>query len=280
MKRRPSDQTARRTDHPPVVVALDAALAGTARQLAAQLGLAPASEPPAAGLMLALRPVAESPGYRLELQATGRGAAGAVFAEFVHGPVGHRRRYGGGRAQPLARAAGLKQGARPQVIDATAGLGRDAFVLAGLGCRVRLLERSPIVAAVLENGLQRARTHGDTAAIAERMQTVAGDALELLAEMPEPQRPEVIYLDPMYPHRTKTALVKKEMRLFRDLVGADLDAPALLATALACARQRVVVKRPRTAAPLLGPAPTTAIESKNTRFDVYVIAALQPAQEP
>ncbi|MDP2105284.1 MAG: class I SAM-dependent methyltransferase, partial [Desulfobulbaceae bacterium] len=85
------------------------------------------------------------------------------------------------------------------------------------------------------------------------------------------QRPEVVYLDPMYPHRTKSALVKKEMRILRLLVGDDPDAPKLLAAALACARERVVVKRPIKAEPITGPTPSMAIIGKTGRFDVYLI---------
>jgi len=95
---------------------------------------------------------------------------------------------------------------------------------------------------------------------------------------PEDQRPEVVFLDPMYPHRQKSALVKKEMRLLRQLVGDDEDASDLLVTALARARRRVVVKRPRLAPTLTGPAPGFQIIAPNTRFDVYPISRQRPAE--
>jgi 16S rRNA (guanine1516-N2)-methyltransferase len=85
------------------------------------------------------------------------------------------------------------------------------------------------------------------------------------------ERPEVIYLDPMYPHRTKSSLVKKEMRILRVLAGDDQDAAGLLVAALACARKRVVVKRPRLAPRIEGQTPSTEITSKNSRYDVYLI---------
>jgi 16S rRNA (guanine1516-N2)-methyltransferase len=81
--------------------------------------------------------------------------------------------------------------------------------------------------------------------------------------------PQVIHLDPMFPHRDKSALVKKEMRLFRPLVGDDDDAPALLAAALALASHRVVVKRARKAPPIAGVAPGYSLEGKSSRYDIY-----------
>ena len=196
---------------------------------------------------------------------------GPVYAEFTGGPLDYRRRHGGGRAQPLARAVGLKQGRNPAVIDATGGLGRDAFVLAHLGCNVLLIERSPIIAALLADGLHRAAADPAVGDIAGRMQLLVGDSLNLLPDISRAGKTAVIYLDPMYPSRDKSALVKKEMRILRAIAGADQDAAALLRTALDCAAHRVVVKRPRRA-PLLAPAipPTMSIMSKNNRFDVYV----------
>lgn len=211
---------------------------------------------------------------RLELIATAPGAPGPVYAEFVTGQAGHRRRFGGGRGQPLARAVGLKGGATPRVLDATAGLGRDGFVLACLGCTVTLVERSPVVAALLRDGLERAKADpGIGALVRERLHLEMADAAAYL-QNPGGERPDVVFLDPMYPHRDKSALVKKDMRLLRAVVGDDQDAPRLLAAALARARQRVVVKRPRPAAPLEGPPPTMAIQGENTRYDVYVTKTL------
>ncbi|HAD42901.1 MAG TPA: 16S rRNA (guanine(1516)-N(2))-methyltransferase, partial [Plesiomonas shigelloides] len=77
---------------------------------------------------------------------------GAICVDFVGGTMAHRRRFGGGRGEAVAKAVGIKKGYLPDVVDATAGLGRDAFVLASIGCRVRLLERHPVVAALLDGG--------------------------------------------------------------------------------------------------------------------------------
>lgn len=208
------------------------------------------------------------------LQLTGKGAPGPVRAEFVSGKAGYRREHGGGTGQLIAKAIGLQKTRNTlHVVDATAGLGQDAFVLASLGCQMTLFERSPVVHAILADGLARAAINEQCADIAGRMQLEHGDSLAWL-EKSEPDSVDVVYLDPMFPHRDKSALVKKEMQVFRQVVGDDDDSSALLAAALAVARYRVVVKRPRKAEPLGGPPVTTRVEGKSSRFDVYSLRAL------
>ncbi|MGR5144037.1 class I SAM-dependent methyltransferase [Photobacterium sp. DNB23_23_1] len=216
---------------------------------------------------------------RLELRKLDEAKLGAVYVDLVSGAVAHRRKFGGGRGQAIAKAVGLKGGVTPTVVDGTAGLGRDAFVLASLGCKVQMVERHPVVAALLDDGLARAKADSEIGGwISERMTLLhasSHNALELLAADPDFVAPDVVYLDPMYPHKKKSALVKKEMRVFQTLVGADLDADGLLAPALALATKRVVVKRPDYAEFLAGQKPATAIETKKNRFDVYVKAAMK-----
>ncbi|WP_428623047.1 class I SAM-dependent methyltransferase [Sedimenticola sp.] len=207
---------------------------------------------------------------RLVLQQIGPGAPGAVWVDFVEGKAAHRRKFGGGRGQPLARAIGLKKGWTPRVLDMTAGLGRDAFVLATLGCRVEMIERSPVVHALLADGLRRAQTDGDVAEIVTRMSLRCLDGREYNVPTAPDQRPDVVYLDPMYPHREKSAKVKKEMRLFQLLLGEDQDSATLLERALHVATHRVVVKRPVKAPPLGGRPPSVTVGSPNTRYDIYL----------
>lgn len=208
-------------------------------------------------------------GERLALIEHGADAPGPIYVDWVEGHAAHRRRFGGGRGQPLAKAVGLKQAQTPSVVDATAGLGRDAFVLASLGCAVTLLERHPAIAALLADGLQRASADAEIGAyVRERMQLVHADAIAWLQQ--HPQVTDVVYLDPMYPHRDKSALVKKEMRAFQVIVGSDTDGAELLQAALHGARRRVVVKRPKRAPPLAERAPAFSISSPNTRYDVYL----------
>jgi len=190
-----------------------------------------------------------------------------IKVDFVEGAVGHRRKFCGGRGQDIAKAVGLKHGFTPHVLDATAGLGRDAFVLASLGCKVTLIERNPVVAALLADGLSRAKLNVDVAEIANRMTLIHQSSIE---EMSLLEHADVVYLDPMYPHKEKSAQVKKEMRVFQSLVGADLDADNLLEPALNIAEYRVVVKRPTYAGYLANKKPSTEIKMKKNRFDVYV----------
>lgn len=212
-------------------------------------------------------PHLELDAHRLALRPGG--GLGPVLVDFVGGSLGHRRRHGGGRGQTLTRAIGLKGGARPRVLDATAGLGRDAFVLATLGCAVVMLERDPVIAALLADGLRRARLDPELGPwIDQRLRLVPGDACALLPSLNP--APEVVYLDPMFPERRKSALVKKEMRVFRQLVGEDPDAPQLLALALGVALRRVVVKRSKQAPVLAGPPPDLSLQGNTIRYDIYL----------
>ena len=211
----------------------------------------------------------------LQLVELGPQAPGPVRVDFVEGAVAHRRQFGGGAGQMIAKAVGIAQGIRPRVLDATAGLGRDAFVLASLGSQVDLIERQPLIGALLEDGLQRAAADAEVAGIVARMRLLQGNAIELMAAW-QGEAPQVIYLDPMFPHRDKSALVKKEMRLFRPFVGDDLDAPALLDAALKLASHRVVVKRPRKAPVIEGAKPGYALEGKSSRYDIYPLKKLTP----
>ena len=220
-----------------------------------------------------------------------------VSCDFVTGAVRHRRLFGGGIKQPLGRAVGLSSSFKPLIADLTAGLGRDGFVLASLGAEVLLVERNTVVAALLSDGLKRLReyaieevipdqipdqipdeikdqTQGDSQdhllkLISDRLSMLTVDGKDWLQSLSDQNRPDVIYLDPMFPQRSKSAKVKKEMAVFQELVGNDDDAGDLLAPALRTARYRVVVKRPRRAPFLAGVKPGFSIEGKTTRFDIY-----------
>ncbi|MDB5563212.1 MAG: hypothetical protein JWN11_2630 [Hyphomicrobiales bacterium] len=201
-------------------------------------------------------------------EANARPAA-ELRLDFVGGALGHRLRFGGGRGQAIAKAAGFSGGKTPVIVDATAGLGRDAFLLASLGASVTLIERSPQMHALLQDGLQRAAASGpEFAEIVGRMTLLLGDARELLPQL----RPEVVMVDPMHPERTSSALVKLEMRLVRELVGTDPDAFELMQVALAAATRRVVLKWPLRADPLPGLRPPShQIVGKSVRFDVFML---------
>ena len=197
------------------------------------------------------------------------GRSGAVRVDFAAGKSRHRRVYGGGKGQQIAKAVGVQGAIRPRVLDLTAGLGGDAFVLASLGCEVAMAERQPVVRALLADGLTRGVLDMDAGDIVAAMSLYQGDALTVMQAW-KGVAPQVIYLDPMFPHTGKSAQVKKEMMLFRQLVGSDEDAAMMLAPALALASHRVVVKRPRIAPDLDAQKPTYRIEGKANRFDIYV----------
>jgi 16S rRNA (guanine1516-N2)-methyltransferase len=126
------------------------------------------------------------------------------------------------------------------------------------------------VASLLEDALSRAQLNPDITEIANKMSLIKAHAGEILKILPPNAYPDVIYLDPMFPQRTKSALVKKEMRLIKDLVGEDQDADQLLTIALKVARKRIVVKRPRIAEFLGGIKPHSSQIGKANRFDIYM----------
>ena len=205
---------------------------------------------------------------RLELRKLDEPKLGGIFVDFVTGAMAHRRKFGGGRGEAVAKAVGIKGGYLPDVIDATAGLGRDAFVLAALGCRVRMLERHPVVAALLDDGLRRGYADAEIGGwLRERLTLLHVVSQQALSDITP--APDVVYLDPMNPHRQKSAMVKKEMRVFQSLVGPDEDADALLEPARRLAKKRIVVKRPDYAPPLAGVATQSAVVTKSHRFDIY-----------
>ncbi|MBP2153630.1 16S rRNA (guanine1516-N2)-methyltransferase [Erwinia rhapontici] len=204
----------------------------------------------------------------LELRKRDEPKLGGIFVDFVSGAMLHRRKFGGGRGEAVAKAVGIKSGYLPDVVDATAGLGRDAFVLASIGCRVRMLERNPVVAALLDDGLRRGYADTEIGSwLRERLTLLHASSLNALTDISPP--PDVVYLDPMYPHKQKSALVKKEMRVFQSLVGPDEDADGLLLPARQLAKKRVVVKRPDYAPPIADVATPNAVTTKSHRFDIY-----------
>jgi 16S rRNA (guanine1516-N2)-methyltransferase len=243
-----------------------AAAANLARHLALPL-LPPGDE--SCPLLLVVTAV------RLELHQTGPWAPGPVYVDFLEGKADFRRRYGSSRDEGVIRAVASKRNRTPTVLDATGGLGRDAFVLASHGCRVTLVERQPVIHALLADGLARAgRDEKVGEMIRERLLLLSGDSRKIMQELPEAERPEVVYLDPMYPHRDTTALVKKEMVVLRMLAGPDQDSAELLAAARACATRRVVVKRPAGAEPLAELKPELIQNSGSHRFDIYLTSQI------
>ena len=187
---------------------------------------------------------------------------------FIEGPILHRLKYGKGRGQNLAKAVGMKSNKNRNIIDATAGLGYDSFILASLGAKVTLIERSQKMHEILQNGIDEGILFGgEIEKIINRMELLFGDSKDILPKL----TPEVIMIDTMYKDRKKTALVKNNMRLVREIVGPDSDYIELLKVALNCAKNRVVLKQPRYAEPIKEITKCShQILGKTIRYDVFM----------
>ena len=187
---------------------------------------------------------------------------------FIEGPILHRLKYGKGRGQNLAKAVGMKFNKNRNIIDATAGLGYDSFILASLGAKVTLIERSQKMHEILQNGIDEGILFGgEIEKIINRMELLFGDSKDILPKL----TPEVIMIDTMYKDRKKTALVKNNMRLVREIVGPDSDYIELLKVALNCAKNRVVLKQPRYAEPIKEIRKCShQILGKTIRYDIFM----------
>lgn len=195
------------------------------------------------------------------------GESSSIHFDLDEGSVGFRAKSVSKRNELIARAIGCKPNYRPRVLDATAGMGRDSLIMAKLGCDVLMQERCLPIYLLLENALTRLfDSQPELKSSLHIQKSNSIESFDKLALI------DVIYLDPMFPSRKKSALVKKEMRLFKKLAGDDQDADNLLSHALSTKVKRVVVKRPKGAPELKGLKPSHQITSKNFRFDVYLIS--------
>ena len=238
----------------PTVVSVQGESPVRAREAAQQLALEYRNYQDTAGLLLV---VGETSAW-LELDGV------KVTAQFDSAAMQHRRK--GGHNEMLGRAVGLKADRKPLIWDATGGLGRDAFVLADLGCEVTLCERVPALAWLLDQAVQAAKVSGaqQIREAAERMSVLAADSKTLRAPAGT-----VIYLDPMFPERKKAAAVKKEAAMLQHLAVSVDDSESLWQWAWDQPVERVVVKRPLRA-PILGHIrPAHTLKGKSVRFDVF-----------
>lgn len=176
------------------------------------------------------------------------------------------RRLDSGRRSPLARAMGLRRHPAPSVLDTTCGLGRDSATLAGLGCRVTALERHPVLFALLDDALSRAREHGPPW-VAKWQALLYRDAQAWLDQV-RPGCFDIIYIDPMFAAPRRKARPQKALAWLNELVGEDADAGALLALARERAGRQVVVKQHARGQPLA--LPDRQVQAKAVRFDIYL----------
>jgi 16S rRNA (guanine1516-N2)-methyltransferase len=184
-----------------------------------------------------------------------------LFADFSASAWNKRKAEG--KKQGLVRACKPTKGLK--IIDATAGWGRDAAVLASFGADVLMLERHPVMAALLADALSL-RDDSDKQQMHLRLEPT--DAYIYLKNLSKEEYPDLIYIDPMHPERDKSALVKKDMQALQQMIGADKDALELITLASTRVKQRVIVKWPQKVKSLL-PA-NASIEGKTVRFDIYL----------
>lgn len=192
-----------------------------------------------------------------------------TFIDFSNKKLLYRKNNSSSRKEAIARAVGLKHNQPIEILDATAGMGEDSFILAALGANMTMLERNPLIHLMLEDALERARSNINLTKIISRMRLINHDTITFLNNT-EIQA-DVIYMDPMFPDKNKSALNKKEMRLFRILAGDDSDIGLLFTNALTHAKKRVVVKRPLRAPYVNDIKPHFDILGKSSRFDVYIV---------
>lgn len=207
--------------------------------------------------------VIQTEGY-LGLEDLASPGSKPFYIDFLSAKNLFRIKHANRKNELLLKAVGK---ANHEVVDATAGLGRDSFLMASAGYKVIMLERSLVLHDLLGNALERAEKSAATSPIVQQITLVHADSRKWL----EGRRFEVVYLDPMFPDSNKTALAKKEMQILQTLIGPDQDSEELLELALTCAANRVVVKRPRLAPPVGGKHPSFSMQGTSSRFDIYMV---------
>ncbi|OUR87227.1 hypothetical protein A9Q81_26325 [Gammaproteobacteria bacterium 42_54_T18] len=204
---------------------------------------------------------------RIQLAPRDKSMGNPVVVDFSSGTIGFRGRQNVRQELLVKAVLGRDKKTTPKVLDMTGGLGRDSFILACAGCAVTTLERNPLVFLLLSDGLYRAAMDVELQLIVQKIDLQFSDAVVAS----DAGNYDVVYMDPMFPERTKSALVKKEMRVFRDVVGEDTDVNQLFEQARNVAGKKVIVKRPRKSAFIKDKKPTYSVEGRSSRFDVYQV---------
>ena len=182
-------------------------------------------------------------------------------------PRARENRIGG---ELLVKAAKPKSFASPpRLFDATAGLGEDSFLLAAAGFCVTLCEQNPVIYALLADALRRGREDERLSPILSRMTPVFGDSIPLLQKACGAY--DVVYLDPMFPMRRKSGLIKKKFQLLQLLERPEENGEELLNAALAAKPKKILVKRPKNASALGGKTPSYTVSGDVIRYDCIVL---------
>lgn len=209
-----------------------------------------------------------TPSY-LGLQPTRDKKFQPFYIDFNSGKLSYRRNHASLKQEMIAKAMGIKPKDQGRIVDATAGLGRDAFILASLGFNVTMIEQSPIIGVLLEDALNRASKIQELANIVANLALIKGDSINWLPA--HAGEYDVIYLDPMFPVRQKAASIKKDMQILQNLLPTSNNYQDLFKIAMTCAKKRVVVKRPRLAPNFCEHAANFSLMGKSSRFDIYLI---------
>ncbi len=154
----------------------------------------------------------------------------------------------------LAKAIGIKKGnGKPRVLDATGGTLKDSLLMYAFGVELIVCERNPIAAALIQNAIEQ-----NDLSIEFHHKACVAEIFDV----------DVAYYDPMYSHVNEKSLPKKEMRIFRSVVGEDQDS-VNVANILKKNYSRLVIKR-SIKAPFLIDSPSMSFSGKSTRYDVYL----------
>lgn len=213
-------------------------------------------------------------GTHWQLSAQTKDGVLQLAPSFFQGELDWRRKHSTGKSEPVVKAIWGRQECAPSVFDATAGLAKDAFLLASSGCHVHAMEQHPLLFALIEHALTQTQLSDDEhlKTIQQRLHYTHGDSATFIANQP-PAFVDVIYLDPMFPPRPGSAKVKKDMQLLQHLTEPGLG-ENLLELSLSKAKQKVIVKRPNYAPPLANKKPSASQPAGLNRFDIYPVQQL------
>lgn len=217
-------------------------------------------------------PIVDKPGEYLTIHFDSKGVSLSGFGLTYQGDFAetmmHRVTNGRLQHEMLVKAASSEKEGR-KAIDATAGMGEDAFLLAAQGYEVTLYEQNPVVAALLKDAIRRAKKNQILKDIAGRMKVVEADSVESMSKLLDPV--DVIYLDPMFPARQKSSLINKKLQLIQKLEPPCSEETDLFDAALKVGPSRIIVKRPLKGECLAGREPSYTLKGKAIRYDCYVL---------
>ena len=217
-------------------------------------------------------PIMDKPGEYLTINFDSKGVSLSGFGLTYQGDFAetmmHRVTNGRLQHEMLVKAASSEKEGR-KAIDATAGMGEDAFLLAAQGYEVTLYEQNPVVAALLKDAIRRAKKNQILKDIAGRMKVVEADSVESMSKLLDPV--DVIYLDPMFPARQKSSLINKKLQLIQKLEPPCSEETDLFDAALKVGPSRIIVKRPLKSEYLAGREPSYTLKGKAIRYDCYVL---------